>query len=174
MDHRDHVHLLKKGVAEPGGIWADFGSGRGSFTLALAELLGPGSTIYSIDKDGRALDRQKKVMKSRFPNTTVYYLKKDLSQPLDLPALDGLVAANVLHFWRDKEKLIRSLRSYLRPGGRFLVVEYNSDRGNFWVPFPFAYESWRRLAALSGFEHTELLAAAPSSFMGEFYAAASW
>lgn len=174
VDHRDHVNLLRDGVPEPGGIWADFGSGRGSFTLALAELLGPGGTIYSIEKDGRALNRQEEVMKSRFPAVDLHYHRKDLSKPIDLPVLDGLVAANVLHFWRDKEKVLTILRGYLRPGGRFIVVEYNSNSGNHWVPYPFSYETWAVLADQIGFVHTELLATVPSSFMGEIYSAVSW
>ena len=35
MNHRDHVNLLRRGVPEPGGVWADLGSGAGAFTLAL-------------------------------------------------------------------------------------------------------------------------------------------
>jgi len=42
MDHRDHVNLLRGGVQTPSGLWADFGSGAGAFTLALAELLRSG------------------------------------------------------------------------------------------------------------------------------------
>ena len=44
MDHSDHVNLLRNGVL-PGGVWADLGAGSGAFTLALAELAGPETTI---------------------------------------------------------------------------------------------------------------------------------
>ena len=37
MQHADHVALLRGGVSSPGGVWADFGAGRGAFSLALAE-----------------------------------------------------------------------------------------------------------------------------------------
>ncbi len=174
MDHRDHVNLLKKGIPETGGIWTDFGSGRGSFTIALAELLGPAATIYSVDRDSGALRQQEKRVRTQFPQSSLHYLLADFTEPLNIPPLDGLVVANVLHFLRKKEKTIALLREYLRPGGRFLVVEYNSDQGNHWVPYPFSYESWLKLAGQIGFEHTELLETVPSSFMGEIYAAASW
>ena len=58
MDHRDHVELLRGGVepAGPGGAdWGDLGSGAGAFTLALADLLGPGGRILSVDRDRGAL-----------------------------------------------------------------------------------------------------------------------
>ena len=37
MDHTDHVNLIRAGVST-GGVWADFGSGGGAFTLALADV----------------------------------------------------------------------------------------------------------------------------------------
>ncbi len=58
VNHDDHVALLRTGITETGGTWADFGSGWGAFTLALADLLGPGAEIYSLDLDRRALERQ--------------------------------------------------------------------------------------------------------------------
>ncbi len=136
MDHNDHVNLLRSGIPVAGGIWADFGSGQGAFTLALAELIGQSGTIYSVDKDRGALRRQEQAGKNRFPGLTAYYIKADFTKPLDLPLLDGLVIANALHFLQYKDKAIQLLANYLRPGGRFLMVEYNTDRGNTWVPHP--------------------------------------
>ena len=45
------VNLLRAGVGATGGVWADFGAGAGAFTLALADLLGPGAEIIAIDRD---------------------------------------------------------------------------------------------------------------------------
>ena len=133
MNHDDHVRLLRPGVRQQGGTWADFGSGGGAFTLALVELLGPnGTTIYSVDRDPHALRRQEEAMRSRFPATRVHYVLADFTQPLDLPLLDGAVMANALHFQRDQLAVLRLIAGYLRPGGTFLLVEYNTERGNHW------------------------------------------
>jgi ubiquinone/menaquinone biosynthesis C-methylase UbiE len=174
MNHADHVRLLEKGIPAPGGVWADFGSGAGAFTLALAELLGPAGQIHSIDADAGALARQRRSMAQTFPETNLVTYEADFSRPLNLPQLDGLVVANALHFFADKEPLIRALAGYLRPGGRFLVVEYDTDRGNHWVPYPFSYDSWLAIAGRCGLEGTGLLAQAPSSFLGRFYSAGSF
>ena len=174
MNHQDHVNLLYDGIPDPGGIWADFGSGNGAFTLALAELIGPEGVIYSIDKKQRSLEQQQRALEAQYPATTVHYLKTDFTRPLDLPPLDGLVAANALHFLEQKNETIRLLRSYLRPGGRFLVIEYDTDRGNHWVPYPFSYQTWQHLARQNGLQRTELLATASSSFLGQFYSALSF
>lgn len=174
MDHRDHVFLLGKGAAKAGEVWADFGSGQGAFTFALAELLWPEGEIYSVDKDRRGLQRQEQAMVNRFPGLKVHYLERNFSQPIELPPLDGLVVANALHFYKKKDAIIQLLRSYLRSGGRFIVVEYNTDKGNHWVPHPFSYQSWRELADRNGLVRTEMLQTAPSSFLGEIYSAASY
>jgi hypothetical protein len=65
------------------------------------------------------------------------------------------------------------LRGYLRPGGRLIVVEYNTDHGNMWVPHPFAYPTWVTRAREAGFVDTRLLATIPSRFLGEIYSALS-
>jgi ubiquinone/menaquinone biosynthesis C-methylase UbiE len=174
MNHEDHVNLLRKGIPGPGGVWADLGSGGGAFTLALADLIGPAGEIYSVDKDGGALQQQEKAMQTYFPSATVHFIVADFTRKLDLPALDGIVMANSLHFVRKKEPVLQLVRSYLRPGGRLLLVEYNADHGNMWVPYPLSYAIWEELAQQSGFSNTRLLATVPSRFFREIYSAASW
>jgi SAM-dependent methyltransferase len=173
MNHSDHVALLRGGVPERGGVWADLGSGAGAFTLALADLLGPGATIYSVDRDRAALRAQAEEMRARFPDTTAYYLAADFARPLDLPPLDGVVMANSLHFQRHKEPVLELVRGYLRPGGRLVLVEYNADRGNLWVPHPLSYPAWANLTQHVGLRDTRLLAVVPSRFLREIYSAVS-
>ncbi|HEY7350045.1 MAG TPA: methyltransferase domain-containing protein [Ktedonobacterales bacterium] len=174
MNHNDHVRLLRAGVSEPeGGVWADLGSGSGAFTLALADLLGPTGEIYSVDKDRGALREQEKALRARFPATTVNYLAADFSQRLDLPPLDGVVMANSLHFQREKGPALQLVRGYLKPPGRLILVEYNADRGNWWVPYPLSYRTWEALARQQGFTSTTLLATIPSRYLGEIYSALS-
>lgn len=171
MDHTDHVNLIRGGVVP--GMWADFGSGGGAFTLALADLLGSGGEIYSIDRDAHALDQQRAEMRSRFPDRTIRYLTADFTKPIDLPPLDGIVMANSLHFVRHKEPVLKRIHGYLKPGGRLVIVEYNVDRGNMWVPHPFSFETWQTMAAQNGFADTRKIGARPSRNLREIYSALS-
>src|SRR5574340_1064966 len=155
MNHNDHVFLLQKGVSTPGGVWADLGSGGGAFTLALADLIGPTGSIYSVDKDRSALREQERAMRANFPAVSVEYIAADFTQRLNLPPLDGVVMANSLHFARGKEPVLQLVRGYLKPGGRLLLVEYNADRGNMWVPYPLSYGTWEKLASQNGFSQTQ-------------------
>lgn len=173
MKHQDHVRLLRDGVPTPGGVWADLGSGDGAFTLALADLLGPSAHIYSVDLETHSLERQHVSMAVQFPDAQVTYLTADYTRPLELPPLDGVVMANSLHFQRAKEGVLALVRDYLKPGGRLLLVEYNADRGNMWVPYPLSYATWERLATATGFVKTRLLTTTPSRFLREIYSAES-
>ena len=173
MNHTDHVNLIRPGIPTPGGVWADLGAGAGAFTLALAELIGPAGQIYAVDKNRGALKRLEKAVRAHQPALTLQTIAADFGQPLPLPALDGLIMANSLHFVRHKEPVLRLLRRYLRPGGRLILVEYGTDRGNYWVPYPFSYPSWEALAARAGFVETSLLAKRPSRFLGQIYSALS-
>jgi ubiquinone/menaquinone biosynthesis C-methylase UbiE len=174
MNHADHVTLLRGGAPGPGGVWADFGSGAGAFTLALAELVGPTGTIHSIDRERGALRAQERAMRSLFPRNVVHYHVADFTQPLDLPPLDGLVMANALHFQPDPGEVVQRLKRYLKPEGRWLLVEYNLTVSNAAVPYPVSCASWEALAARCGFRHTQLLVTRPSHYLSEIYSAASW
>jgi SAM-dependent methyltransferase len=175
MDHSDHVRLLRNGVPSGPGVWADFGSGGGAFTLALADLLGPGSVIYSVDRDRRALERQARALRAANPQVEVHYLHADYTRPLALPPLDGVVMANSLHFQRDRDKpaVLQLVADYLKYGGRLIIVEYDTDRGSFWVPHPFSASTWVRLAAASGFVDTRKLASYRGRHLNGIYSALS-
>ena len=174
MDHRDHVRLLRQGVLGGGQAWADLGSGEGAFTLALADLLGPTGSIHTVDRDGRALRVQVRTLRDAFPSVSITPLLADFTMPLELPPLDGIVMANSLHFERDKLAVLSLVAGYLRPGGRLILVEYDTDHGNPWVPFPLSFRSWATLAAEAGFRETQRLASVPSRFLGSIYSALSF
>ena len=174
MDHADHVGLLRGGRGR-GGTWADIGAGDGAFTLALADLLGPGARVVAVDRDARALRANAAAVASRFPGTVLETVVADFTGPLTLPALDGVVAANSLHFVpRDRQVgVVRALAAHLRPGGMLLVVEYDADRGNPWVPHPFSGATWERMAADAGLVDTRRIGRVPSRFLGAIYSAVS-
>jgi SAM-dependent methyltransferase len=174
VKHADLVALLRDGVPSAGGRWADLGAGEGAFTLALADLLGPGAEITAVDRDRRALGGLATEMGRRFAATRLDTLVADFTRPLALSGLDGVVMANSLHFVRDKRPVLEALRMMLRPGGTLILVEYGADRGNPWVPHPMSYPRWEQLAAQSGFLNTRMLHSIPSRFLGSMYSAVSY
>ena len=170
MDHADHIRLLREGVTR-GGTWADLGAGTGAFTLALAELVGPSGEIVAVDRDRGALRELERAI--RPGGATLRTLGADFTKPLALDSLDGVVMANSLHFVRDKSPVLALVHTMLKPSGRLLLVEYDTDNGNPYVPHPLSFETWRALADASGFTGTRKLASVPSRFLGRIYSAES-
>ena len=123
MNHQDHVGLLKAAVPPGVATWADLGSGTGAFTLALADILGPGARIVSVDRDGGALREQARTMGERFPEVALDQRQADFTGELQLSPLDGLLMANSLHFVRDKRELLPRLLGAIRPRGRFVLCD---------------------------------------------------
>lgn len=152
MDHTEMVALIQAGVPQQGGIWADLGAGTGNFTHALRDLVGAGATIYAIDRDQRAIDQQRTYLERHRDGATIIPRQADVTRSLDLPLLDGILMANLLHFIRDQEGFLRRLATLLKPHGRIMIVEYEENRPVPWVPFPVPFARFASLAATLGWE----------------------
>ncbi len=176
METQEAVDLLRDAVGESTGIWADLGAGAGTFTLALAELLGPGSTIYAVDADANAVRALGDL--TTVGETRIVPVKGDFTRPLALPGpgpapLDGLLMANALHFVRDATAVLSQLVQRVRVGGRIIVVEYDQRRASRWVPHPIPSANWPMLAAAAGLTGATVTATRPSMYSGILYVGAA-
>jgi len=172
MDHADHVNLIRPANLEQGGSWADLGAGSGAFTLALREVLGAATKIHAVDKDKSSLAELKQAYQTRFGSIDNLHTQiGDFSRAIDLPPLDGILAANSLHYFKDRVKVLEHIRFFLKPNGKLIVIEYNVDSGNPWVPYPFTFQTFGKLAKQAGYSEPRLLTTHPSHFLREFYSA---
>ena len=171
MDHRDHVELIRAGVAGAGPRWLELGAGEGAFTLALADLLGSGGSILASDRDGRVLRFAGAAVERRFPSVAIVTRAFDYTDAIPYGPFDGVLAANTLHFVADRDATLRAIRYSLAPAGRLVVVEYDADHGNPWVPHPFSFETWRTEATRAGYAEPRRIGRVPSRFLGAIYAA---
>jgi len=163
--------LLRPAIPEgSGGAWADLGCGDGIFTYQLAALLQAGSKIYAIDNDRRRLQSlQQNLSGQRLP-ASIQPQQADFTRALALPPLEGLLMANSLHFVKRKQPVLASLVDLLQPGARLVVVEYNTGRGNYAVPYPLDETQFLNLARTLGLEQAQIVSRVPSTFLGEMYA----
>jgi trans-aconitate methyltransferase len=174
MNHADHVQLIEAGIERnSGGVWADFGAGSGAFTLAIRDIVGPDAAIIAIDRDGASLETLRATMERRFPDTRLRVIQADIAGRLALPPLDGIIAANAIHYIpeRNHVALLHRWKEYLQPAGRLIVVEYDAHTGNSWVPYPVSYTAFQELAQATGFTEPVLLGERPSRWLASIYAA---
>ncbi len=160
--------LPDSGVGRP-ALWLDLGAGDGAFTLALAERLGKGSRVLAVDRDPRALARLR--ARGGVTGVAVEAWEGDFTRELPLPLSGGMLMANALHFVPRKRQatLLARLARHLEPGGRLVVIEYDLDRGNPWVPHPIARSRFPSLASDSGLVGAAVVAEATSRYWGRVY-----
>ena len=164
------ITLLRPGITATGGVWADIGCGDGIFTSALHTLIRPNGEIYAVDRDPSALDALVHHLTESYKDIVVHPVRADFTRKLTLPVVDGIVMANSLHFVKEKTAVLARLVHLLRHGGRLIVVEYNTIRGNSAVPYPLCEQGFLDLAAQVGLPGAHIASRVPSSFLGEMYA----
>ena len=171
MQLTDAIELIDNEQFQKAGIqiWADLGCGSGVFTSALANRLRSGSIIYAVDSDAASL--------RTIPNTVGISIKPIQSDfvkdPLNFPALDGILMANSLHYVKDKTGFITKIEKFLQPEGCFIIIEYDTDRPvPTWVPYPVSFQSLAKLLAIAGFTSAVRIGQRPSRYnRGTMYCA---
>jgi ubiquinone/menaquinone biosynthesis C-methylase UbiE len=171
MKHDEHLALIREGVLGAGPSWLELGAGNGEFTLALADLLGAGGEIVATDLDKWALRSLEARLEERHPEVSVITMEADFTDAVPEGPFDGALAANSLHFTDDPLAVLVAVHGVLAPGGRLVIVEYDADKGNPYVPFPISLARWCDLATEAGFAEPRLLGRVPSRFLGSIYAA---
>lgn len=140
--------------------WADLGCGRGTFTKALADLLGEGSHILAVDENLAALRSLPSVYKGVHIEARRANFISD-----DWPAqLDGVLMANSLHFISDQTAFLLKLKQHLKRGGKLILVEYDTEQSNPWVPYPHSLAAWREIFLAAGFTHFSEIGRRPSAY----------
>jgi SAM-dependent methyltransferase len=165
--------LLPACIPECGGVWADLGCGEGIFTQVLHALLGPESVVFALDRDPLRLYELLRNARRCVPGGRLLAVCGDFRDPLPFGGLDGVLIANALHFvpGRDKRAVLASILDSLQPGGRLVVVEYNTTRATGAVPHPISSEELLRLAGTLPLRAPRVAARTPSSYLGEIFAA---
>jgi ubiquinone/menaquinone biosynthesis C-methylase UbiE len=105
----------------------DVGAGSGYFTVRLASRVGPNGRVYANDLQPEML----KMLAARLSRewianvTLVPGLVDDPRLPRS--ALDLVLMVDVYHEFSEPQKMLRGLRSALKPGGRLVLLEYRKE-----------------------------------------------
>jgi len=140
-DTRDRrtLRIVDRLGVEPGWTCLEVGAGTGSISRGLAERVGPGGAVWSVDKDLRFHQEAP-------PNVVVREL--DLVTG-DLPsgAFDFVHARAVLQHIPERGAVLERLADATKPGGR-LLVEDGDMRAFAEQPLPEPFRTVHRMLAL--------------------------
>jgi len=172
MNWRDAQRLIAPAVGA-GGRWAELGAGEGTFTRALAELLGAGGVVLAVDREPSAVRALTALARTSPAGATIEAIAADFTAPLALPPLDGVLLANALHFVPATEQgaLLARLARMLVPGGRIVLVEYENRAPSRWVPYPVSLARFEALADEAGLTAPREVGRRRSRYGGTMYAA---
>jgi ubiquinone/menaquinone biosynthesis C-methylase UbiE len=155
MTHLEAVSFISSAViAKDAENWADLGCGSGTFTRALTELLPAGSHITAIDQE-----------QQRLTIPAVNFVKANFERDeLHLAGLDGILLANAVHYVADKNRLIKKLEKLFAGSPQYLIIEYDTDKANPWVPYPISFHKLQTLFRDLGYQHISKLNERPSAY----------
>jgi len=156
---------------KPGITFLDLGCGEGNYTLAVAEAVGPGGTIYALDlwQPGIEALKQKAAAQGR-PNLRAF--KVNISQPLPLEtgSVDVALMATVLHDLLEFAMAAGALKEaarVLKPGGTLAIVEFKKVEGPPGPPLliRLSPEEVEKVVAPYGFARAGLAEVGPYNYL---------
>ena len=106
---------------------ADIGAGGGYFSLRFAEIVGEKGKVYAIDTNSKFLESIKNNAKEKGLTNLVPVLAEER---LNLPeeSLDFIFMRNVTHHISNRAEYFKSLKRFLKPNGRIIIIEYKKGK----------------------------------------------
>lgn len=103
----------------------DLGCGPGFFTIDMAKMVGEAGEVIAIDLQKKMLDRVKrKARKHEVEDRILYHQSfSDSIGKKFVNQADFILAYYMLHETTNPENFLREIKSILKPGGFFLLVE---------------------------------------------------
>jgi ubiquinone/menaquinone biosynthesis C-methylase UbiE len=176
MTRDEAIDLIRPAMpAAVRGVWADFGAGRGTFTEALAVLLPKESAVIAVERDSNCLSDLRRLA-SWTKGARILVQNGDVQDLQGIPALAeqplaGALFGNLLHYVPDPETVLTDLLSFMEPGARIVVIEYERRQASPWVPFPLPLDRLATVARAAGLSAPLEVGRRDSRYQGELYCA---
>lgn len=120
------AEVIDKLKLKNGDVVADLGAGAGAFSWPLARAVAAG-TLYAVEVDKDYIPHLEKRAKEQ-QLTNVKPLLGKFEDPLLPEKIDLAFFHDVLHHVEKRDAYLKTVASYLKPGGRIAVIELDADR----------------------------------------------
>lgn len=143
--------FLRSNGLSLGMVIADIGCGPGFFTLPAAEIVGHRGKVYAVDIQEEMLDELKK---RNPPQNAEIVHSSENHIPIEDGACDMVFIAFVFHEAADKPMFLKELKRMLKPGGKFLLLDWQKKVEDKGPPYEerIAMSEVERLLKAAGFE----------------------
>jgi predicted methyltransferase len=115
---------------KPGMAAADFGAGSGYYTELLARAVGRTGKVFATDIQPGMIELLKKRIRDRKLTQVEAVLATGESTGLPGGCCDVILMVDVYHELSQPQRVLRQLKSALKPGGRLILVEFRKEDPN--------------------------------------------
>jgi SAM-dependent methyltransferase len=117
---------------------ADVGAGSGYFTVRLAARVGSAGRVYANDLQPEMLKMlAARLARENVRNVTLVPGAVD-DPKLPASSIDLVLMVDVYHEFAEPQKMLRGIRTALKPGGRLVLLEYRKEDPD--VPIRFEHK----------------------------------
>jgi len=124
--------IIEAIALKPGQSIADIGSGGGYFSLRFAKIVGEEGRVYAVDTKPKFLEYIKNSAKEKGLDNVIPTLVSGDKLNLPEKSLDLIFMRNVTHHIANRVKYFKSLKRFLKPDGKIIIIEYKKGK-----PFTF-------------------------------------
>jgi ubiquinone/menaquinone biosynthesis C-methylase UbiE len=127
VDNLKVDEIVSRVALKPGQVVADLGAGTGLFDVPLAKAVGPMGRVYAVDIDkGFFPQIDEKAQQQHVANIKTV-LGEFADPKLPVRDVDLAFMHDVLHHVQDRATYLKNATRYLKPSGRFVVVDYRPE-----------------------------------------------
>jgi ubiquinone/menaquinone biosynthesis C-methylase UbiE len=138
---------------------ADVGAGTGLFTRLFAARVGPQGRVYAVDIAREFVDGNLQSARNARLTNVIGIVSTQTDTRLEENSVDVAFVSDTYHHFEDPKATLASIRRALRPGGAFIVVDYERIPGTSpdWVlkHVRAGKEEFRREIEAAGFRYIE-------------------
>jgi ubiquinone/menaquinone biosynthesis C-methylase UbiE len=160
---------LNKGIT-----FLDAACGRGAYTLATADVIGPEGRLVAVDlwEDGISI-LQKEAAAKQIENLTTFVGDVSLKIPMENNSADVCLMATVLHDLAAEgvdQEALKEVARVVKPGGTLVIVEFHKKEGPPGPPKPvrLSPEEVDKMVSALGFRQKRYTEIGPDNYLQIF------
>ena len=108
-------------------VLVDLGAGTGVFAREFLKRLGPGGRVYACDVSDVMIDYMEQEIPAEDRTKLMPLRSEESALPLEDESVDAVYTINVYHEFESATAMLAEVYRVLRPGGRFVVVDWSPE-----------------------------------------------